>query len=346
MKVKRPNQKTNSRRALIKGLAGIPFLTWYGRTFGKNVSGYRSDVTPAENIRITTSQEKGLKGILPAGKLGNLNISRVILGCNTLTNASHSRDLIYTNSLFRAYSTEDKIIQTLKIAEESGINTFVLIPETYKVLNKYREQYKSNMKTICMARIPADDFFSNIQLSIDSGADAVYIHGRVCDAFIRDGKIRELTSAIEFIMKKGIPAGVGAHCLETVQVCEKEGLVSDFYMKTFHHDKYWSALPEADREQYMEIGRSFPDHNKYCDNMWDIYPERTVQFFKEVKKPLIAFKVLAAGAIHPNTGFRYAFENGADFICVGMFDFQIINDVNIACEVLGDLKNRERKWFS
>lgn len=80
--------------------------------------------------------------------------------------------------------------------------------------------------------------------------------------------------------------------------------------------------------------------------MWDMFPDRTVEFMKGVKKPFIAFKVLAAGAILPRVGFRYAFENGADFICAGMFDFQVIDNVNTACEILGDLKNRERKWFS
>jgi hypothetical protein len=35
---------------------------------------------------------------------------------------------------------------------------------------------------------------------------------------------------------------------------------------------------------------------------------------KTVKKPWFAFKVLAAGAIEPKDGFRFAFENGTDFI--------------------------------
>ena len=39
-------------------------------------------------------------------------------------------------------------------------------------------------------------------------------------------------------------------------------------------------------------------------------------------KPWIAYKVLAAGAIHPADGFKYAFQNGADFACVGMLDFK------------------------
>jgi hypothetical protein len=51
-----------------------------------------------------------------------------------------------------------------------------------------------------------------------------------------------------------------------------------------------------------------------------------------------------SGAITPEDGFKYAFQNGADFICVGMYDFQIVDDVNILLAVLnGDLK-RERPW--
>ena len=35
---------------------------------------------------------------------------------------------------------------------------------------------------------------------------------------------------------------------------------------------------------------------------------------EKIDKPWIAFKVLAAGAVHPKKSFRYAFENGADFV--------------------------------
>ena len=59
----------------------------------------------------------------------------------------------------------------------------------------------------------------------------------------------------------------------------------------------------------------------------------------------MGFKVLAAGAIRPEDGFRWAFQNGADFICVGMFDFQIVKDVNVAIETLAKLKDRKREWY-
>jgi NAD(P)H-dependent flavin oxidoreductase YrpB (nitropropane dioxygenase family) len=65
----------------------------------------------------------------------------------------------------------------------------------------------------------------------------------------------------------------------------------------------------------------------------------------ELERPWIAYKVLAAGAIHPKAGFRYAFENGADFALVGMFDFQVAENVAITRDILKGL-NRERAWMA
>ena len=61
--------------------------------------------------------------------------------------------------------------------------------------------------------------------------------------------------------------------------------------------------------------------------------------------PVMGFKVLAAGAIKPKDGFKWAFENGADFICVGMFDFQVVADVNTTIDVLEELTSSDR-WMS
>jgi hypothetical protein len=55
---------------------------------------------------------------------------------------------------------------------------------------------------------------------------------------------------------------------------------------------------------------------------------------------------MAAGAIKPKEAFRYAFENGADFICVGMFDFHLVEDANLVTEILNGNLNRQRKWYS
>ena len=65
---------------------------------------------------------------------------------------------------------------------------------------------------------------------------------------------------------------------------------------------------------------------------------------KGIAKPWIAFKVMAAGAIPPASAFKYAYENGADFVLAGMFDFEIEEDVKLAREALAAASQRQRPW--
>ena len=92
-------------------------------------------------------------------------------------------------------------------------------------------------------------------------------------------------------------------------------------------------------------GKEYLDHNRFHNNMFCLFPERTVEFVSRAKVPVMGYKVLAAGAIEPKDGFKWAFDNGADFICVGMFDFQIVKDVNICLEILNGVSDRKREWY-
>ncbi|HBE40262.1 MAG TPA: hypothetical protein DDW27_03515, partial [Bacteroidales bacterium] len=71
----------------------------------------------------------------------------------------------------------------------------------------------------------------------------------------------------------------------------------------------------------------------------------TIEYISKLKKPVVGFKVLAGGAIKPEDGFQWAFDNGADFIEVGMFDFQIVDDVNMAIRCFERAAGRNRPWF-
>jgi hypothetical protein len=118
-------------------------------------------------------------------------------------------------------------------------------------------------------------------------------------------------------------------------------------MKTFHHDKYWSAHPKENRSEFMHnLHNSDVDQLQYHDNLWCPSADEVEEFFKTVKVPWIAYKVLAAGAIVPEDGFKFAFERGADFICVGMFDFQIIHNANIVYSMLNEGLDRKRDWYA
>ena len=84
----------------------------------------------------------GPQGELPRGKIGDLEISRLLLGGNLLTHYTHSRDLRYVYSLAKHYNTEKKILETLAVAEEHGINTLVIhnVPSSMKILAEHRRR--------------------------------------------------------------------------------------------------------------------------------------------------------------------------------------------------------------
>lgn len=280
---------------------------------------------------------------IPKGKIKNLEISRVICGGNLIGGWAHSRDLIYVSPLIKAYHTDEKILETFRLAEKRGINTALTNPVSNRVINTYR---KEGGKMQWISDCAAGNLKDAIKNSIDTGADAVYVQGGKCDKMVKDGQMKALEETMSFMKDQLVPCGLGAHCLETVRACVKAGFDPDFWVKTLHRDNYWSATPEKNRRNFDEISGS-NEHDRAHDNMWCTNAEETIAYMATLKKPWIAFKTLAAGAIHPRNAFQWCFENGADFLCVGMFDFQVVENTAIAEKALKTVmqKGRPRAWM-
>ncbi|MDZ7608958.1 MAG: DoxX family protein [Cyclobacteriaceae bacterium] len=357
-KTLKESESGSSRREALKNLATVPVLGVMGWGAFANLKNYGADVMSGATIKLNQIGLNELKGELPKGKIGKHEISRLIAGGNLIGGWAHSRDLIYVPELFRAYNTEQKVYETLMLAEQAGINTINLGFPSNPLLAKYKKMTGSKIKVISQVAPNLDNtklanvnshtdkslYFEFIDKAIDYGVDIIQVQGNWCDWLVRDNKIEVIDEMLGHIRQQGYTAGLAAHSVESLIACADRGIIPDYYMKTMHHDQYWSAHPRENRFPFEVDGKEYLDHNRFHNNMFCLFPERTVEFVSKATVPVMGFKVLAAGAIEPQDGFQWAYDNGADFICVGMFDFQIVKNVNIALDCLQKV-NRTREWY-
>ncbi len=274
---------------------------------------------------------------MPMGQIAGQSFSRLFMGGNLIAGWSHSRDLSYVSTLMRRYNTPAKIRETLELGESQGItaiNTYVMDDNT-QIFDHWKAGGK--LKWFAQARMDAGGGFSQFQKAIDQGATGIHLNGDASEGLMSQGAFDKVGESVQFIHARKRIAGVGAHDLRVLVECEKAGVDADFYQKTLHSlDYYTSPRPG-------ETGPLGAHDNSWCQD-----PQAVIDFMAKVKKPWIAFKILAAGAIHPRAAFPFAFNSGADFVLVGMFDWQIVEDTKLAKRVIhvvaGANSKRTRPW--
>lgn len=329
------------RREVLRDLISVPLLGAFAYALYKKKKwdsyenkflSLKMDARSGATLKtFAFSSLSDLKGQIPKGKIGSLEISRLIMGGNLIGGWSHARDLIYTDKLVKSYHTDERIMMTMQLAEKCGINTLLTNPLLSRVINKYWHETGGKMQFIS----DGGNSKEYIERSVEGGACAIYFHGGVADRATHDGHYEEIIRNLELIRSYGKPAGIGAHRIETIQGCVERGIKPDFWVKTMHHHNYWSARVDLEKQSTVDPG--------FKDNIFDFSPQETIDFMSKLEEPWIGFKLLAAGAIHPKEGIPYGFNNGADFVCVGMYDFQVVEDCNIVLDSLATV-NRMRPW--
>jgi hypothetical protein len=291
-----------------------------------------------ESTGVSKSANPAPKTDMAGGMIGKVKISRLICGGNLISGFAHSRDLIYVSPLLKQYFTDEKILETWSLCEQHGINTMILNPTDKRaaaLYDKYRAQ-GGQIQYLAQLGPDKEDLKTPVRQAKAAGAVGAFLLGNYGDTWTREGDVKVIGELLSIIKDQGLIAGVAGHELRTVQTVERAGIKPDFYMKTLHDTKYWSSRRPDQNKEVID--------NYTIDNYWCMDPKETIGYMSELDRPWIAYKVLAAGAIHPRAGFRHAFANGADFVAVGMFDFQVAEDATVAKAAIAATRNRDREW--
>ena len=257
-------------------------------------------------------------------QIGKVKLSRLLLGGNMIGGWSHARDMRFYDRLVKAYFTDERVFRNFRIAEACGVNTILTNPALMRVINRYWREEGGKIQFISDCGYKGGVVKGAI-VSVENGASMVYLHGGYADQMaVAKKDWRFFREYLDESRKLGVPVGIGCHRLKTVKFCVEHDCLPDFWMKTVHRVDYPTArLNEPDGKPMAGLG--------VCDNRFvDTDRQEVFDYMATRPEPWIAFKVLGAGIEHPRDAFPVAWKGGADFICCGMYDYQVVEDVNVA----------------
>jgi hypothetical protein len=270
----------------------------------------------ANQLPTHSEAEEPITG-LPRGKFGKYEVSRLIIGGDPVSGIAHAGELVYQQEFMLKYFTSEKILETLALAEQNGINTLLMRADDRIISHytRYTKERGGKLHWIATSAPEQGDPVENAKRARDNGAIAMYLHGGLADRLVKAGKVDEIGKIVEGFKKTGIMGGIGAHLIDTSRACVTAGLDPDFFMMTINRVNY------------------------YCSEAAEV-----LAFMRSIKKPWIAFKVLGAGRVKAQEGFHLAFRSGGDFIAVGMFDWQVRQNAAMVKEMFTKGIERDRDW--
>jgi hypothetical protein len=310
----------NSRRNFLKSSAGLA-ATW--------AAGPRAGASapPA--------------AALPTVRLGDMEISRLVIGQNPFYGGSHFTPIL--DRLMAEWFTPEQVCQTLLECQQNGIKTYQFTSHVEKVpatgrsiadLELFRSRGgKMNLIVLDYAGAPAEE---SLELLRRVGGRAIYHHGERTDVLFSSGQMDQVQEYTKKMRQAGVLVGIGTHKPEVVEYAEERGWDVDFYMLSAYNR---TRSPEELRK--LLGGLPVPANEFYLSTD----PPHAYQVARQTSKTCFLFKILAAGrsARSPeqvDAAFTEALTSikPQDCIVVGMFPrFQ--NQVRENCDRVRKILN-------
>ncbi len=238
-------------------------------------------------------------------KLGGLSVSRFILGGNPFSGFSHQTAEVDQEQLH--YYSCEQIKATYREAERLGVNAHVGRADHHimRVLMEYWDE-GGTIQWIAQTCPELGTVERGARNGLRGGAKAVFIHGGSMDFHELNGRLDEIPPVVSMIHDWGLPVGVAGHRPAVFEWAE-EHLKCDFYMCS-----YYDPVPRDTGAENpgAKSGERFRAEDR----------DRMAATIKLLSKPVIHYKVMAAGRNDPKAAFDYVARTmrDGDAVCVGV----------------------------
>jgi len=258
--------------------------------------------------------------------VAGLRVSRFTLGSNPFSGFSHQN--VELDQRMIHHYTSARIKDLLRAAEKLGINTLIARADHHirRLLLEYWDE-GGTLQWIAQTCPELGPPENAIHAAVATGAKAIYIHGGVMDYHFAQNKLDLVPGWIKLIRDAGRPAGIAAHNPRVIEWAEKH-LDVDFYLCCYYNPTARDKIPQ---HVHGAVEWFLPEDR---DRMTDLV--------QNLSRPVVHYKVMAAGRNDPREAFAYAARKirPQDAVCVGIYNADnpdmLAEDVRLFAEAVRD----------
>lgn len=248
---------------------------------------------------------------VPKMKFGNVEVSRLVCGCNPLYGFAHFNQALA--ACMREYYTQEKVCEILHQCNRFGINTLNYYPGAARGVADY-ERFTAEggkMHIISQGTLTTAESVAIVKRLKPL---AIYYHGELADRAFQNGKMDAVKEWCKEMRGMGVMVGVGTHQPEVIAEVESQNWDVDFYAGCVY------KRTRTDEEWRKVLGGEQMEMQRECYIQSD--PPRMYNVMRATKKPCFAFKIMAAGRVtNAEQAFRLAYESikPNDGVFIGFF---------------------------
>lgn len=253
---------------------------------------------------------------LPKVSFCNYQISKLVIGDNPIYGYSHFNQLLSQHQ--KEYHTPERVVATLKRAEEVGINGWQnsVTERSMSDLQLYRDA-GGTMHWFCLSWSNVwyekpDQVFEDVKHNPIGMAPHGGGVGQRC---LREGKFDLLQDILKRIRDTGTLVGLSVHDPKLLHIAEDEDWDLDYYM-TALYNLSGGSQKFVEKFGYAPLGEIYAREDR----------DEMAKAIQRTEKPCLIFKVLAAGRTIGSSQqirdeLKYAIENSKpnDVLLLGMY---------------------------